>query len=70
RFEVRPDAVDKAAVPDDAAPATHLRLDLHPDGAVARFRAVGTAVSDDEGDPGEVPADDASDAAPPGEAAG
>jgi len=30
---------------EDAGPVTHLRLHLHPDGAVARFRARGTAHS-------------------------
>lgn len=30
----------------DIGPVTHLRLDLHPDGAVARFRAFGTAVDE------------------------
>ncbi|MBU1493644.1 MAG: hypothetical protein KJ956_06735, partial [Actinobacteria bacterium] len=29
---------------EDDRPVTHLRLDLHPDGAVARFRAFGPAV--------------------------
>jgi allantoicase len=28
---------------EEVGPVTHLRLDLHPDGAVARFRAEGTA---------------------------
>lgn len=30
---------------EEIGPVTHLRLDLHPDGAVARFRAHGTAAS-------------------------
>ncbi len=30
---------------EEVGPVTHLRLDLHPDGAVARFRAHGTADS-------------------------
>ena len=31
---------------EDVGPITHLRLDLHPDGAVARFRAFGTAAGE------------------------
>jgi allantoicase len=46
--EVRPDAVERFEIEDDT-PATHLRLDLLPDGAVARFRAIGSvAATDDE----------------------
>ncbi len=30
---------------EEIGPVTHLRLDLHPDGAIARFRAHGTAYS-------------------------
>ena len=45
RAGIRADAVERFE-PADADPVTHLRLDLHPDGAVARFRAVGSVVAE------------------------
>jgi allantoicase len=38
-----PDTVHPFAVDPGAGPATHLRLDIHPDGGIARFRAWGRA---------------------------
>ncbi|MCJ7726794.1 MAG: allantoicase, partial [Acidimicrobiia bacterium] len=45
---VEPDARNRFEELEDIGPVTHLRLDLHPDGAVARFRAFGTAVAEEE----------------------
>jgi allantoicase len=41
RVRVQPDTAHRFRVPADA-PVTHLRLDVFPDGGVARFRAYGT----------------------------
>jgi allantoicase len=38
---LRPDTPHRFLIPD-AMPATHLRLDVYPDGGVARLRALGT----------------------------
>jgi len=42
---VKADTRNRFDIIQESGPVTHLRLDLHPDGAVARFRAHGTAVS-------------------------
>ena len=43
--KLRPDTPHRFLVPD-ATPATHLRLDVYPDGGVARLRAWGTLTAD------------------------
>jgi len=42
--EVTADSRNRFDLPAGTGPVTHLRLELHPDGAVARFRAHGTAL--------------------------
>jgi allantoicase len=42
---LQPDTPHRFLIPD-AAPATHLRLDVYPDGGVARLRALGTLTPD------------------------
>ena len=43
--KLQPDTPHRFLVPD-AMPATHLRLDIYPDGGVARLRALGTLTPD------------------------
>jgi allantoicase len=43
--KLRPDTPHRFLIPD-AMPATHLRLDVYPDGGVARLRAQGTLTAD------------------------
>jgi allantoicase len=43
---VEPDAENVLAAADDARRVTHVRLTIHPDGGVARFRVQGVATSD------------------------
>ncbi|HEX6251145.1 MAG TPA: allantoicase [Gemmatimonadaceae bacterium] len=45
RSPLLPDSKNEFTVPD-AAPATHLRLNIYPDGGVARLRALGDVVPD------------------------
>jgi allantoicase len=43
RTEIAPDAATTLEAPEGPGPFTHLRLALHPDGGLARFRAFGRA---------------------------
>jgi allantoicase len=43
--KLRPDTPHRFLIPD-AMPATHVRLDVYPDGGVARLRALGTLTAD------------------------
>ncbi|UED87135.1 allantoicase [Streptomyces profundus] len=42
RTRLLPDTVHRFVLPDDVPPATHARLDVHPDGGVARLRLHGS----------------------------
>ncbi|MCB2224552.1 MAG: allantoicase [Actinobacteria bacterium] len=50
--EAEADARNRFDLEEPAGPFTHLRLDLHPDGAVGRFRAFGTVWSEGDGEDG------------------
>jgi allantoicase len=43
RARLQPDTAHRFPVASDA-PVTHLRVDIHPDGGLARLRVVGTAL--------------------------
>jgi allantoicase len=46
RTRLQPDTVHRFRVSADAGPATHVRLNIHPDGGVARLRLYGSLTPD------------------------
>jgi allantoicase len=46
RTRLQPDTVHRFVLPDTAPPATHARLDVYPDGGVARLRLHGSLTED------------------------
>jgi allantoicase len=46
RTRLQPDTVHRFRIPADAGPATHVRLNIYPDGGVARLRLYGSLTPD------------------------
>jgi allantoicase len=46
RTTLQPDTRHRMVLPEPAAPATHVRLDIYPDGGMARLRLWGSPTHD------------------------